>query len=183
MLGRRNAFLAAFQARKGKPVITLGLDPGTATTGYGLVESKAGKLYCQDFGCFITSPEFPTEQRLAHLYDQVTELLEAYGPSAVAVERLFFNKNVRTAIAVGQARGVLLLAAARKRLALSEYTPLEVKQAVAGHGAAPKSQVQFMVKAILSLPEPPKPDDAADALAIAICHQNSYGLREKMAGR
>ena len=164
-------------------MIVLGLDPGTATTGYGVVERRAGKLHCHDFGCLVTSPDHPPEQRLAHLFDQVTELFETYEPSAVAVERLFFNKNVRTAIAVGQARGVLLLAAARKRLALSEYTPLEVKQAVAGHGGAPKSQVQYMVKAILSLGELPKPDDAADALAIAICHQNSHGLRQRMAGQ
>ena len=151
--------------------LVLGIDPGTATTGYGLVRlTPAGDLAVVTFGVIVTPPHTPAHERLRMLYDDMKELLAAHHPDSCAVERLFFQRNVSTAMAVGQARGVVLLALAQAGLDVAEYTPNEVKLAVAGYGSADKHQVQEMVRTLLLLPEIPKPDDAADALAIAITH-------------
>jgi crossover junction endodeoxyribonuclease RuvC len=151
--------------------LVLGIDPGTATTGYGLVRlTPAGDLEAVTFGVIVTPPHTPAHERLKMLYDDLKELLAVHHPDSCAVERLFFQRNVSTAMAVGQARGVVLLALAQAGLEVAEYTPNEVKQAVAGYGSADKHQVQEMVRTLLLLPEIPKPDDAADALAIAITH-------------
>ncbi len=154
--------------------LALGLDPGTATTGYGLVRQRPdGSLEAVGFGVITTPKDLPAPERLDLLYQELTQLLETHRPQTAAVEKLFFQKNISTAITVGQARGVLLLALAQNGLDVAEYTPNEVKQAVAGYGSADKRQVQEMVRVLLALPEIPRPDDAADALAIAICHLNT----------
>ncbi|HEX5467128.1 MAG TPA: crossover junction endodeoxyribonuclease RuvC [Candidatus Limnocylindrales bacterium] len=151
-------------------MIVLGVDPGTARTGYGLVErTGSARLRAVDYGCLETPAGLPLAQRLMLIEQGLDGLVEEHRPLLVAVERLFFNKNVRTATAVGEARGVVLLVAARHGLAIHEYGPHEVKQAVTGHGRAEKGQVQRMVQALLGLPALPRPDDAADALAVAIC--------------
>jgi crossover junction endodeoxyribonuclease RuvC len=155
--------------------VILGIDPGTATTGYGLVrEREDGSLEALTYGVIVTPPKMPAHQRLSLLYHDLNDLLLLHHPDGVAVEKLFFQSNVKTAIAVGQARGVVLLAISEAGLPLSEYTPNEVKQAVAGYGSADKKQVQEMVRVLLALPEIPKPDDAADALAIAITDLNTH---------
>ena len=149
----------------------LGIDPGTATTGYGLVtESESGNLCTIDYGVIQTPPGMPMPERLSYLYRRLQDIILLHKPESSAVEKLFFQRNVKTALAVGQARGVALLALAEAGLSIAEYSPMEVKQAVAGYGGADKRQVQEMVKALLGLREIPQPDDAADALAIAICH-------------
>ena len=159
-------------------MITLGIDPGTAITGYGIInEEQNGCLKVVDFGVIRTSAEFSQAQRLVHLYKRIRELLFLHHPEMGAVEKLFFERNVRTALHVGQARGVALLAMAESNLQIGEYTPMEVKQAVAGYGGADKNQVQQMVKTILGLETVPHPDDAADALAVAICHIHSARMR------
>lgn len=151
--------------------LTLGIDPGTATTGYGLVRLEVGgELEAVTYGVIVTPPQTPAHERLLMLHEDLKELLARHRPDSCAVERLFFQRNVSTALAVGQARGVVLLAIAEAGAEVAEYTPNEVKQAVAGYGAADKRQVQEMVRTLLLLPEIPKPDDAADALAIAITH-------------
>ena len=149
----------------------IGIDPGTATTGYGLVRlEEDGALTAVAFGTILTPKESTLQARLSELYVQLQEVLRKYKPDTAAVEKLFFQKNTTTAMAVGQARGVVLLALHQSGIDLSEYTPNEVKQAVAGYGSADKHQVQEMVKVLLRLDSIPKPDDAADALAIAITH-------------
>lgn len=154
--------------------LALGIDPGTATTGYGLVHShRDGSLEMVTFGVITTPKDMPAPERLDLLYQELNHILDQYHPETAGVEKLFFQKNVSTAIAVGQARGVVLLALAQARLPIAEYTPNEIKQAVAGYGSADKRQVQEMVRVLLTLPQIPKPDDAADALAIAICHLNT----------
>lgn len=154
--------------------LALGIDPGTATTGFGLVRSLSdGSLEMVEYGTILTPAGEPAHQRLAMLYHRLKEILLLRRPDSVAVEKLFFQRNISTAIAVGQARGVILLAIAEAGLDVFEYTPNEVKQAVAGYGSAQKLQVQEMVRTLLVLPEIPKPDDAADALAIAITHLNT----------
>ena len=154
--------------------LALGIDPGTATTGFGLVEQLPdGGLKAVDYGVITTPKDLPAPDRLALLYQQLKEILLLHRPATSAVEKLFFQKNVSTALAVGQARGVALLALAQAGIEIAEYTPNEVKQAVAGYGSADKRQVQEMVRVLLALPEIPRPDDAADALAIAICHLNT----------
>ncbi len=151
--------------------LAIGIDPGTATTGYGLVrENRDGSYEAVDFGVILTSKDLPPAERLSLLYDELRGILEKHRPETCGVEKLFFQKNVTTAIAVGQARGVILLALAQSGLDVAEYTPNEIKQAVTGYGSADKKQVQEMVRVQLMLPSIPKPDDAADALAIAICH-------------
>jgi crossover junction endodeoxyribonuclease RuvC len=158
-------------------MLVIGIDPGTATTGYGLVKENAdGSLFAVDYGAIVTSPNERPAERLLVLHQQPQKLLLLHRPQSGAVEKLFFQRNVRTAIAVGQARGVALLALAECKLNISEYTPLEIKQAVVGYGGAEKKQIQHMVRVILSLPELPQPDDAADALAVAICHIHSARL-------
>jgi crossover junction endodeoxyribonuclease RuvC len=158
----------------------VGIDPGTATTGYGVIEESRGRLRLIAYGTVCTGAGLPMPSRLLDLHNRLTELLALHAPDSAAVESLFFQKNVRTAITVGQARGVILLALACVGLPVSEYTPMEIKQAVAGYGGAEKKQVQAMVRAILELPEIPQPDDAADALAVAICHAHSYKI-ERLA--
>lgn len=157
-------------------MLTLGIDPGTATTGFGLIREKNKGLAFIDHGAITTSPKDTSQERLKKIYKELKSVLIEYKPKAVAVEKLFFGRNTKTAIAVGQARGIVLLTAAELKIPVSEYTPLEVKLAVTGYGKADKKQVQAMVKTLLKLPEVPKPDDAADALAIAICHLHSYKL-------
>ena len=155
-------------------MIVLGIDPGTAMTGYGLVERTGSRLRAVDYGCLETPAGMPLPERLLLIQDGLIDLVETHRPDLVAVERLFFNKNVQTAFAVGQARGVALLTAARFGLPVHEYGPHEVKMAVTGHGRAEKVQVQRMVQVVLGLATLPRPDDAADALAIAICLAHAY---------
>lgn len=155
-------------------MLAIGIDPGTAITGYGLVhEDEDGTLSVVDYGVILTSVDEPMAERLLVLYHHLHDILLLHRPTSGAVEKLFFQRNVRTALAVGQARGVALLALAECGVSVAEYTPLEVKQAVTGYGGAGKSQVQQMVRVLLNLPETPHPDDVADALAIAICHLHS----------
>lgn len=162
-------------------MLVVGVDPGTATTGYGFVrELPDGSLEAVEFGAILTPPDMPMPERLLELFRQLNVKLLLHHPDSGAVEKLFFSRNVSTAISVGQARGVILLALAASGISMEEYSPLEVKQAVAGYGGAPKAQVQQMVRTLLALPEIPRPDDAADALAIAICHLHSARMRAWM---
>ncbi|MBP7228527.1 MAG: crossover junction endodeoxyribonuclease RuvC [Longilinea sp.] len=154
-------------------MLVLGIDPGTATTGYGLVEETSDGLRCVRYGVFTTPAGQQAEIRLVSLYQQLNDLLLLHRPTSAAVEKLFFSRNVTTALAVGQARGVALLALAQAGLSIAEYTPMQIKQAVAGYGGADKPQMQQMTRALLGLPDIPRPDDAADALAVAICHLHS----------
>ncbi len=159
-------------------MIVIGIDPGTAITGYGIVrENEDGSLEMVGYGAILTPPELSMPERLLELSRKLTELLLLHRPNSGAVEKLFFQRNVRTALSVGQARGVVLLSLAQSGLPVWEYTPLEVKQAVAGYGGADKNQVQQMVRALLGLQDIPHPDDAADALAIAICHLHSVRMK------
>ena len=153
-------------------MIILGIDPGTAMLGFGIVERTGPRLRAIDYGVISTSSRLTLPERLEAIYLALTDLIELHAPAIVGVERLFFTKNVQTAFAVGQARGVVLLAAAQHDLEVREATPNEVKVATAGHGGAGKEQVQRMVQVVLGLAEIPTPDDAADALAIAICVAN-----------
>lgn len=154
-------------------MIILGVDPGTAITGYGIVRSEDDHLVLMDYGAITTPADWHLPQRLQHIYRELAALITKYQPTDAVVEKLFFSKNVRTALSVGQARGVALLAAAQANLTIHEYTPLQVKQAVVGYGRAEKTQIQQMVKMLLRLDFVPQPDDAADALAVAICHAHS----------
>ena len=155
-------------------MLALGLDPGTATTGYGLVRLEPdGSLLAAKYGIISTPKNTPAAERLVMLYDQLQEILREHKPDTSAVEKLFFQRNISTAIAVGQARGVMLLSLSQAGLDVFEYTPNEIKQAVAGYGSAGKRQVQEMVRVLLELDSIPKPDDAADALAVAITHLNT----------
>jgi len=156
-------------------VIILGIDPGTAALGYGIVERTGGRLRGIDHGCVVTSPDLPLGQRLVAIHEAMLELIAMHEPAVVAVERLYFSRNAQTAMAVGHARGVVLLAAAESGRPVREATPGEVKSAVAGYGAADKEQVSRMVQLVLGLSARPTPDDAADALAIAICIANGLG--------
>ena len=151
--------------------LALGIDPGTATTGFGLVRLEPdGGMVAVKYGVILTPKEATASERLVMLYDDLRSLLNEYHPQIAAVEKLFFSRNVTTALAVGQARGVVMLCLQQSGIEAFEYTPNEVKQAVAGYGSAQKRQVQEMVRALLALDSIPKPDDAADALAIAITH-------------
>ena len=154
-------------------MIIIGIDPGTATTGYGIIEKRKDDLKCLEYGCITTKKEELAEKRLEQIFNEITKIIKEWQLDIFAIENLFFFKNEKTAFSVGQARGVLILAAVRQGLEIFEATPLEVKQAVSGYGKADKSQVQKMVKIILSLCEEPKPDDAADALAVAITCANT----------
>ena len=159
-------------------MLVLGIDPGTAATGYGLVrETDQGGFVVVGYGVILTPAGMLQEKRLLLLYQRLMEIILLHRPDCGAVEKLFFQRNVTTAIAVGQARGVVLLSMAQHGMPLEEYTPMEVKQAVSGYGGADKMQIQMMVQAILELPELPRPDDAADALAVAVCHIQSYRMR------
>jgi crossover junction endodeoxyribonuclease RuvC len=158
-------------------MLALGIDPGTATTGYGLVQDQDGSLAVVDYGVILTASDLEMPERLLEIFRQLNKIILLHRPESSAVEKLFFQRNVRTALSVGQARGVILLALAEAGLPVYEYTPLEVKQAVVGYGGADKNQVQQMVRALLGLKEVPQPDDAADALAVAICHLHSNRWR------
>ena len=160
----------------------LGIDPGTANTGYGVVASAPGRLTALASGVIETSSRTPLERRLADIHARVAELIDEHEPDAVAVEDLFFGSNARSAFSVGQARGAVMLSAGLHGIPAYSYTPQAVKQAVCGSGRAEKGQVQRMVGALLSLPEPPSPDHAADALAVAICHANGAPLAAALAG-
>jgi crossover junction endodeoxyribonuclease RuvC len=154
----------------------IGIDPGTATTGFGIIEHEHGKLTFVDAGVIITPPDDTMPQRLATLHLELAQVIAETRPEHAAVEQLFFATNVTTAISVGQARGVILLALAEAGLSVSEYTPMQIKQAVSGYGGAKKLQVQQMVKTLLKLPQIPRPDDAADGLAIAITHAHQIAV-------
>lgn len=157
-------------------MIILGVDPGTGRTGYGVVEKQGNKLRSITYGCIETDKGMEMPDRLLAIYTQLNRLLDVHEPDVVATEQLFFSNNVTTAMQVGRTVGIVLLAAAQRGLPWAEYRPMEVKMAVVGYGAADKKQVQFMVKQLLNLEKTPRPDDAADALAIAICHANSSTL-------
>lgn len=164
-------------------MVVIGIDPGTATTGYGILrELDNGQLEVINYGVIQTPADQPMPERLLELYHQLNEIILLHRPESGAVEKLFFQRNVRTAISVGQGRGVVLLAMANHKLPVAEYTPLEVKQAVAGYGGADKRQVQEMVRMLLELEAVPQPDDAADALAIAICHVHTAHTQRIIAG-
>ena len=159
-------------------MLVLGVDPGLATTGYGLVRQVESGLQAVAYGVVTTSAKRPLTERLQQLYRELSALIQLYYPDESAIEELFFSRNVRTAMSVGQARGVILLALADAGLTVTEYTPLTIKQAVSGFGGADKIQIQTMVKMLLKLESIPRPDDAADALAIAICHLHSALLNQ-----
>lgn len=159
-------------------MLVMGIDPGTATTGYGLVQSRerGARGHLVDYGTIRTPADMGMPERLLVIHHELQNLLETYHPDVVAIEELFFHRNAKTAISVAQSRGVLVMTVARTGIQVAEYTPLQVKQAVVGYGNASKHQVQMMVQALLALKEIPRPDDAADALAIAICHLHSYKM-------
>ena len=161
-------------------MVVLGIDPGTAHMGYGVVVSRGRKLAALDGGVIQTRPGAPLERRLADIHARVCDLIREHRPAALAIEDLYFGRNAHSAFAVGQARGVVLLSAGMTGIPCFSSTPQVVKQAVCGSGGAGKEQVQRMVGALLSLPELPRPDHAADALAVAICHANSAPLKEAL---
>ena len=157
--------------------IFLGIDPGIATTGFGVLEVQANRMKLLEIGTILTPAHTPLPDRLYQISMDLQSLIRKHEPQAMAVEELFFNTNAKTAMIVGQARGVILLSAAQHNIPVTSYTPVQVKIAVCGYGRADKKQVQEMVKRLLNLSAIPKPDDAADAAAIAICHAQSYKLR------
>jgi crossover junction endodeoxyribonuclease RuvC len=161
-------------------MIFLGIDPGTAIMGYGLIEQKGNHLKALTYSCWQTPAHTPLAERLLMLYEYIDAFLKKSQPDHMAIEELFFNRNTTTALSVGHARGVALLASAQNGIPVYEYTPLQVKQAVVGYGRADKRQVQQMVKGLLHLDQIPRPDDTADALAIAICHAHSFALDRRM---
>ncbi|WP_322905724.1 crossover junction endodeoxyribonuclease RuvC [Paenibacillus campi] len=158
----------------------MGIDPGIAIVGFGFIDKNGSKLTPVQYGCIQTEAHTPEEERLLHVYEAMMQLIEKYEPQMIAFEKLFFNRNVTTAMSVSQARGVAILAAAQKGLPVAEYTPMQVKQAIVGYGKAEKRQVQEMVRMFLNLQKIPKPDDVADALAVAVCHAHSYVLNSKL---
>ena len=170
-------------------MIILGIDPGYAIVGVGVIEYTGNKFKTLDYFAVTTEAHTPFDKRLKAIYDGLCDVIGRYKPDYMAIEELFFNDNAKTAIAVGQARGVILLAAVNNGVEIFEYTPLQVKQAVVGYGRADKNQVQQMTKALLGLKAVPKPDDVADALAIAVCHAHSYNgalsgyISGKLTGR
>ena len=158
----------------------LGVDPGSIKSGYGILDQREAELIVLEYGVIRTTSDLPFAQRLLQISVRLQALISQFQPQVLAVEDLFFAKNVKSALKLGHARGVILLTAAQAGLEIAEYTPLEVKQAVVGYGRADKVQVQQMVKVLLHLKEIPTPDDAADALAIAICHQHSAKMRAQI---
>lgn len=156
-------------------MIILGVDPGIAIVGTGVVEYEANKFRVLYYDAVTTRAHTPLEERIMSVYEGVSALMDTFRPEALSMEELFFNNNAKTAFAVGQARGVILLAAAQRHIPVFSYTPLQVKQAITGYGRAEKKQVQQMVKSFLNLRSVPKCDDVADALAMAVCHAHSYG--------
>ncbi len=158
-------------------MIILGIDPGLATTGYGLIKQDGSKINHIESGVISTPPHTPLTQRLKIISKTLTTIITLFSPKVVAVEELFFNNNAKTAMLVGQARGVILLTAANFELDIVDYTPMQIKSGICGYGKAEKMQLQYMVKKLLRLSSVPKPDDAADALAVAICHSHSHKLK------
>ncbi|MGN1081089.1 MAG: crossover junction endodeoxyribonuclease RuvC [Acutalibacteraceae bacterium] len=156
-------------------MIILGVDPGYATIGWGVVKYEGSSFTVIDYGAVITPPKIEFDKRLEMIFDEMSEIMQKYRPEAMSIEQLFFNKNTTTAIGVAEARGCVLLAARKNLVDIFEYTPIQVKNAVTGYGKAVKNQVMEMTKVILCLKEIPKPDDTADALALAICHAHSRG--------
>lgn len=153
-------------------MVILGIDPGIATIGYGVITSENGKFTAIEYGAIITKPHQLLENRLLQIFDELSEIIIRHKPNCVAIEELFFNKNVKTAVDVSQGRGVILLAARKQNVDIYEYTPLQIKSSVVGYGRAEKQQIMYMTKLLLRLEKEPKPDDTADALAVAICHAN-----------
>lgn len=162
-------------------MIILGIDPGYAIVGYGVIEYKANRFNVINYGAITTSKDDDLNDRLLQIYNQLITIIDTYKPECLSIEKLFFNTNATTAIGVAEARGICILAAKQRNMTVSEYTPLQVKQAVTGYGKAIKQQVQEMTRMLLNLRSIPKPDDTADALALAICHAHSAGsLAEKL---
>lgn len=159
-------------------MIILGIDPGIGKVGWGIIQDELGKQQALGYGCFETSSKLNLDERLSKIYDFITDLIKKFNPEVLAIEQLYFAANSKTALIVGQARGVILLAASKSNLLTASYTPLQVKQALTGYGQASKNQIQSMVGAILHLPKKITQDDSADALAIAITHAFSYKLRK-----
>ena len=159
-------------------LVIMGIDPGTAITGYGVIEVSERNFTARDFGCIRTSAEQALYERLVKIYEGLRNIMETNKPDCVVIEEIFFNKNSRTAMAVGHARGVAILAAAHLNIPIMEYTPLQVKQALVGYGRADKIQVQKMVRILLNLKEIPRPDDVADALGLAICHAHYKNYKD-----
>ena len=155
----------------------IGIDPGYAIVGFGIIEYNKSSFSTVQYGAITTPADMDFNSRLKVIYDDLCSVLDSFKPEYLAIERLYFTSNQKTAIAVAEARGVTLLAARQRNIPIYEYTPLQVKQSVTGYGKAIKKQVQEMTKRILNLPEIPKPDDTADALAIAVCHAHSYNSR------
>jgi crossover junction endodeoxyribonuclease RuvC len=160
----------------------LGIDPGVAITGYSIIEEENNQYTCLDSGCIRTKSNVDSALRLEIIYEAVTDLINQYAPAALSIEKIFFSKNVRTAFQVGEARGVVILAATRKNLQIHQYTPLQIKQAVAGYGKAEKIQVQNMVKILLQLANIPSVDDEADAMAVALCHLQARRFNDAIKG-
>ncbi|HJV44288.1 MAG TPA: crossover junction endodeoxyribonuclease RuvC [Bacillota bacterium] len=160
----------------------IGIDPGIAIVGFGIIDKQGNRLIPKQYGCIRTEAHTPDPLRLKQVYDATTSLIKKYQPNEMGIEKLFFNRNVTTAFSVGQARGVIMLAAEEAGIPVYEYTPLQVKQAVVGYGQAEKKQIQEMVRLLLSLPEVPKPDDVADALGVAITHANSSHIHNIING-
>lgn len=160
-------------ANKQSQIVILGIDPGLADTGFGIIKKQGNKLEIIDYGCIKTKAKTPTETRLMEIFQSLEKIIKKYNPEIIAIEQLFFCKNVKTALAVGQARGVIILTAGTNNLTVAEFTPLQIKQALTGYGKASKKQIQDMVKIILKLNSIPKPDHAADALAAAVCCAHS----------
>ena len=163
-------------------MVVLGIDPGLASTGYGVVARRGGRLLALDGGVIGTRAELAPERRLAEIHAAVDALLAEHEPDAVALEELYFGQNVKTAFAVGHGRGAAMLAAGQRGIECASYTPQQVKAAVCGNGRADKQQVARMVQALLALPQPPTPDHASDALAVAMCHANRAALSAALAG-
>ncbi len=164
-------------------MIILGIDPGTATTGYGVIKKgKPLRLRCLEYGAIRTETSFTDAERLKKISKEIARIIKKHGPAIIAVESLYFFKNLKTAMPVSQAKGVILLAAAQKNLPIREFTPPQVKMAVVGYGKADKNQVQKMIKLILKLDKEPKPDDAADALAVAVCCASHLDADERLLG-
>ncbi len=156
-------------------MVILGIDPGYAIVGYGVISYRNNHFSVIDYGAITTDAKTPFNKRLEIIYDELTAIIEKYSPEAMAIEKVFYNSNAKTVIDVSQARGVIMLAAQKKSLPAYEYTPLQVKQSVVGYGRAEKKQVQEMIRRILGLEKVPKPDDTADALAMAVCHGHASG--------
>lgn len=157
-------------------MIILGIDPGTATTGYGVIEQTGDNVNLIKYGCIKTTPDTEKKERFKIIYENLLALIDEYKPDILAVELLFFNKNTKTALSIGEVRGIIFLACAVKNISIFEYTPLQVKSYLVGYGKADKNQIKQMLQIQFNLEKPPTPDDAADAVAIALCHLSSQAL-------